>query len=76
MDMFSTFWKRAYDAASDVVSVLVPAVHPHVDMALFLILGAIFSHGYTYLQWLHACLSCISNCCCHSTSIPESMLIA
>ena len=42
-DMFSAFWDKAYEKASDA---LIPAVHPHVDMELFPLLGAIFSYGF------------------------------
>ena len=45
-DMFSAFWDIAYDKAFDGVNALIPAVHPQVDMALFPLLWAVFSHGF------------------------------
>lgn len=47
-DLFSGFWnvacKKHFDGASG--GSLVPAIHPHVDMGIFPILGSIISHGY------------------------------
>ena len=40
--MFSAFWESAYDKFYDGANTLMPAVHIHVDMALFPILGTIF----------------------------------
>ena len=44
--MFSGYWDEAYEKAFDGTNSLMPAVHPHVDMDLFPVLGAIFSHGF------------------------------
>ena len=37
---------KAYDKAFDGADVVLPAVHPHVDMALFPLLGSVFSHRF------------------------------
>ena len=44
--MFSGFWEAAYQKAFDGSTLLVPAVHPQVDMSTFPLLGTILSHGY------------------------------
>ena len=45
-DLFSGFWKCAFDKFFDGSGNLVPATHPNVDMGLFPFLGRILSHGY------------------------------
>ena len=45
-DMFSAFWEIAYLQAFDGGNVLIPAIHPHMNVALFPVLGTIISHGY------------------------------
>lgn len=45
-DMLSGFWDEAYMRAFDGGSCLVPALHPHMDMELFPILGTILSHSF------------------------------
>ena len=45
-DMFSAFWEDAYLRAFDGGSVLVPAVHPHVDMTIYPVLGTVLSYGF------------------------------
>lgn len=45
-DMFSGFWKSAFDKLFDGSGSLVPATHPGVDMGAFPIIGTILSHGY------------------------------
>ncbi len=44
--MLSAFWDKAYVHAFDGGSVLVPTIHPHMDMELFPALGTILSHGF------------------------------
>lgn len=38
-DIFSGFWLDAYLRAFDGGSVLIPAVHPYTDMAIYSVLG-------------------------------------
>lgn len=45
-DMFSAFWEEAYSKFFEGATLLVPMVHPHMDMATYPILGRIISHGY------------------------------
>ena len=45
-DLFSAFWDIAYLLAFDSGNSLTPAVHPHMDMSIYAVLGAIISHGY------------------------------
>ena len=45
-DMFSAFWEEACMKHFDGEQLLVPAIHPNADMALFPILGTILSQGF------------------------------
>lgn len=45
-DMFSGFWKVAFEKLFDGAGSVVPATHPSVDLGAFPILGKILSHGY------------------------------
>ena len=45
-DMYSAFWEVAYSKIFEGATLLVPMVHPHLDMTIFPILGRILSHGY------------------------------
>ena len=45
-DMFSGFWCAAAMQILDGGSLLIPAVHPHIDKRIFPTLGTILSHGY------------------------------
>ena len=45
-DMFSGFWNEAYKLFFDGSSLLVPVLHPNVDMLSLPKLGTILSHGY------------------------------
>ena len=45
-DLFSGFWIHACQRHFDGSGTLVPALHPHVDMRVFPLLGTILSHGY------------------------------
>ena len=77
-DMFSAFWDRAYEMAFDGASTLMPAVHPHVDMALFPLLGAVFSHGFLSCGFMPVRLAFPAVATAvlgTSLNIPESILI-
>ena len=45
-DMLSAFWEEAYVRFFDGSSLLVPTIHPNIDMSLLPKLGLILSHGY------------------------------
>ena len=51
-DMLSAFWEEAYIHFFDGSSLLVPTVHPNVDMSLLPKLGLILSHGYLVCGFL------------------------
>lgn len=44
--MYSAFWNEAYLKYFDGESLLVPALHPNAELAVFPILGTIISHGF------------------------------
>jgi len=50
--MFSGFWLDAYLRAFDGGSELIPAVHPHTDMAIYSVLGTVLSHGFVLSGFL------------------------
>lgn len=50
--MFSGFWLDAYLRAFDGGSVVIPAVHPHTDMAIYPVLGTVLSHGFVVSGFL------------------------
>ena len=45
-DMFSCFWEESFKRLFDGSSLLVPVLHPHVDMSVLPRIGMILSHGY------------------------------
>ena len=51
-DMLSAFWEEVYVHFFDGSSLLVPTVHPNVDMSLLPKLGLILSHGYLVCGFL------------------------
>ena len=38
-DMFSAFWEVAYSKFFEGATLLIPMVHPHMDMSIYPILG-------------------------------------
>ena len=44
--MFSALWDIAYLWAFDGGNSLTTAIHPHMDMSIYAVLGSIISHGY------------------------------
>ena len=50
--MLSVFWEEAYVRFFEGSSLLVPTVHPNVDMSLLPKLGLILSHGYLVCGFL------------------------
>ena len=51
-DLFSAFWEIAYRELFEGCSLLVPAVHAHIDMQTLPVLGKIISHGYLSCGYL------------------------
>ena len=49
---FSGFWNEAYKLFFDGSSLLVPVLHPNVDMLSLPKLGTILSHGYLLTGFL------------------------
>ena len=45
-EMFTCFWEAAYKCAFDGSSLLLPVLHPHLDMSMLPHMGLILSHGY------------------------------
>ena len=45
-DFFSAFWDEAYRKMFEGSSILIPAVHAHIEMSSLPVLGKIISHGY------------------------------
>ena len=77
-DMFSAFWERAYIRSFDGGNVLAPAVHPHVDMAVYPLLGTVLSHGYISCGFLpiRIAFPVIASCLKGpSIQFPDSILI-
>lgn len=51
-DMFSGFWKTAFEKFFDGSGSVVPATYPNLDMSSLPIIGAILSHGYIVCGFL------------------------
>ena len=78
-DMFSTFWEVTYIRAFDGGNVLTPAIHPHMDMSVFPLLGTIISHGYISSGFLPIRVSFPTIAGClkgPGLDLPESMLLS
>ena len=45
-DMYSAFWEEVYSRMFEGATILIPMVHPHIDMMIYPVLGHILSHGY------------------------------
>ena len=50
--MFSAFWGKAYLKNFDGESLLVPAIHPNTNIAIFPTLGTILSRGFMVCGYL------------------------
>ena len=77
-DMFSAFWEVAYVRVFDGGDVVSPAIHPHMDMAIYPVLDTIISHGYISCGFLPirlsfpTLLSCLKGPC---VQMPDSLLL-
>ena len=57
IDMLSGFWDEAYRKLFDGCALLIPVIHPQVDMALSPVMGQIISHGYLACSFLPVCVA-------------------
>ena len=77
-DMFSAFWEVAYIQAFDGGNVLTRAIHPHMDVAIYPVLGTIISHGYISSGFLPIRLSFPTVVSClkgPGVEMPDSFLL-
>lgn len=76
-DMFSGYWEEAYSKLFDGSAVLIPMIHPHMDMTDFMILGRILSHGYLVSGHLpvRIALPTLINMVLGPTKIPAQILL-
>ena len=45
-NFFPAFWESAYSRCFDGGSLSIPAVHPQIDMSLFIVLGTVMMHRF------------------------------
>ena len=77
-DMFSAFWEEAYIKNFDGETLLVPAIHPNTDMAIFPILGTILSHGFMVCGYLPVRIAfpvIAAALCGPGVKIPDEILL-
>lgn len=77
-DMFSGFWEEAYAKLFEGSNVLIPMVHPHMDMMVFSTLGRILSHGYLVCGHLPVRIALPTLMCMilgPSTKVPVKILL-
>ena len=74
-DLFSAYWEKANEKCFDGDNTLVPAVHPHVQMSLFPLVGAIFSHGFMSCGFMPVRLTFPTIALGPSVTIPDSVVI-
>jgi hypothetical protein len=75
--MFSAFYEEAYKKHFEGASLVVPAIHPGMDMRAFSILGTIISHAYLVLGILPIRISfpCLAGMLLNKYHLPDEMLI-
>ena len=76
--MFSAFWEISYLRAFDGGNVLTPAIHPHMNMAIYPVLGTILSHGYISCAFLPICIAFPTIVSCLKgpvVQVPDSILL-
>ena len=79
-DMFAAFYEQAYLKVCDGNNLLMPVIHPHLDMSSLVDIGTIFSHAYMVCGMLPVRIAFPSLVCCllgtsASTSIPDAVFI-
>ena len=77
-DMLSAFWDEAYLQFFDGSNLLVPTIHPNVDISLLPKLGLILSHGYLVCGYLPTRISfpALASILIPQVTFPTDMLIA
>lgn len=78
-DMFSAFFQESYKHLFDGVSLLIPALHPSVDMAAFRTMGTVISHAYltSGILPIRVAFPCLASMLLGTSSeIPQSQLVA
>ena len=45
-DMYTAFWDDCYSLLFEGATMLVPMVHPQIDLSQFVTIGRVISHGY------------------------------
>ena len=77
-DMFSGFWEEAAKRVFDGYNLLIPAIHPEIDMQVFPIMGCLLSHGFlacSYLPVVIAFPTLVGILLGPTTVIPDSILL-
>ena len=77
-DLFSAFWEESYVKNFDGEKLLVPAVHPNMDMTVLRLLGTILSHGFMVCGFLPIRLAfpiVAAALLGPETEFPDSMII-
>ena len=77
-DMFSAFWEEVYVKNFDGETLLVPAIDPNTDVAIFLILGTILSHGFMVCGYLPVRIAfpvLAATLCGPSVKTPDAILL-
>lgn len=77
-DMLSAYWEEVYKRFFDGLTLVTPAVHPHMDLSVLPTVGKILSHGYLVSGFLPvriafptlACILLGPNC-----EVPPQILI-
>ena len=60
-DLFSAFWNIACQKLFDGSGTFIPAIHPHMDMQVFPLLGRILSFSWVFSLCFFTSASGISN---------------
>lgn len=77
-DLFSGFWEEAVKRVFDGSNLMIPAIHPEIDMQVFPILGRLVSHGFlacSYLPVVIAFPTLVSVLLGPNTVVPDSILL-
>lgn len=77
-DMLSGYWEEAYKRFFDGSTLLIPTVHPNIDVSLLSKLGVILSHGYLVCGFMPTRIAFPSVACIlldTSITIPTKILV-
>ena len=78
-DMFSGFWEEAAKRVFDGSNLLIPTIHPEINMQVFPILGRLLSYGFlacNYLPVVIAFPTLVSVLLGPNTIVPDSILLS